>query len=258
MDFEETMDNQEVEESLPEEIVEEADDTEEDLEEFVDDSSEESEQSDEQPEEPKATAKKEPGYVRDRIDKAVQKALTQERDTIRESLRAEMEAQYAPIRDRLLEMDAKELVRQGEFKSIERAKEYLQLKQGITPTQKEPQPRNEQGRFASREEQAEYNRTQGRINELQRQADKIKEKQGLDVIAEYNRNEKVRKAIINGEMDFYDVAESMKPKKRPPSPTRSPNGVNGVGPQSITSMSDAQFKKMDKMLDEGVRFTIRR
>ena len=258
MDYEETMDNQEVEESLPEEIVEEADETEEDLEAFVDDQdSGESEQSEEQPEEPKATAKKEPGYVRDRIDKAVQKALTQERDTIRESLRAEMEAQYAPIRDRLLEMDAKELVRQGEFKSIERAKEYLQLKQGITP-QENKQPRNEQGRFVSREEQAEYDKTRGRISELQRQADKIKEKQGIDVIAEYNRNEKVRKAIISGEMDFYDVAESMKPKKRPPSPTRSPNGVNGVGPQSITSMSDAQFKKMDKMLDEGVRFTIRR
>jgi hypothetical protein len=59
-------------------------------------------------------------------------------------------------------------------------------------------------------------------------------------------------------MDFYDVAKQMKGKKRPPSPSRSPNGVNGIGPQSISSMSDAQFRKMDKMLDQGVRFTIRR
>ena len=86
----------------------------------------------------------------------------------------------------------------------------------------------------------------------------IKEETGLDVIAEWNRNPEVKRAVINGEMDFYRVAKQMQGKKRPPSPMRSPNGVNGVGPQSITSMSDAQFKKLDKMLDQEVRFTIRR
>ena len=170
---------------------------------------------------------------------------------------AQVEAQYAPIRDRLLEMDAQELVRTGEFKSIERAKEYLQLKQGM-PTESVEQPRDEQGRYTSVQDAIATAKVEARIEELKIQAEKIKADSDIDVIAEYNNNPKVKEAIINGEMDFYDVAKQMKGKKRPPSPSRSPNGVNGIGPQSISSMSDAQFRKMDKMLDQGVRFTIRR
>jgi hypothetical protein len=242
MDLEEVM-TDEVE--MPEEFVEDEDIEEEDVEELVDATEEEKEQ-------PEPQAKAEPGYVRNRIEKAVQKALNEQR----ESLRAEMEAQYAPIRDRLLEMDAQELVRQGEFKSIERAKEYLQLKQGMMPVEEE-QPRNDRGQFMSQSEAIEMARTEERIEMLKVQAANIKEDTGLDVIAEWNRNPEVKQAVMDGEMDFYQVAKQMQ-KKRPPSPMRSPNGVNGVGPQSITSMSDAQFKKLDQMLDQGVRFTIKR
>jgi hypothetical protein len=248
MDFEETMVD-EVE--MPEEFVEEEDSEEEDVEEFIDEDS--TEEAEEQPEEPKAKAQ-EPGYVQKRIDKA----LRQQRDSMRAEIMAEVEAQYAPIRDRLLEMDAQELVRSGEFKSIERAKEYLQLKQGVTPREPEGQLRNEQGQFMSQNQAIEMARTEERIEMLKQQAADIKEETGLDVIAEWNRNPEVKKAVMDGEMDFYQVAKQMQGRKRPPSPTRSPNGVNGVGPQSITSMSDAQFKKLDKMLDQGVRFTIKR
>jgi ElaB/YqjD/DUF883 family membrane-anchored ribosome-binding protein len=242
MDLEEVM-TDEVE--MPEEFVEDEDIEEEDVEELVDTTEEAEEQ-------PEPEAKAEPGYVQKRIDKA----LRQQRDSMKAEIMAEMEAQYAPIRDRLLEMDAQELVRQGEFKSIERAKEYLQLKQGIAP-QEEPQPRNEQGQFMSQSEAIEMARTEERIEMLKVQAANIKEDTGLDVIAEWNRNPEVKQAVMDGEMDFYQVAKQMQ-KKRPPSPMRSPNGVNGVGPQSITSMSDAQFKKLDQMLDQGVRFTIKR
>jgi hypothetical protein len=59
-------------------------------------------------------------------------------------------------------------------------------------------------------------------------------------------------------MDFYDLAKQMQaPRKRPPSPTRSPNGASSVN-RSIESMTDEQFHKMDEMLDQGVRFTYRR
>ena len=245
MDLEEVM-TDEVE--MPEEFVEDEDIEEEDVEKFVDEGT--TEEAEEQPE---PEAKAEPGYVQKRIDKA----LRQQRDSMKAEIMAEMEAQYAPIRDRLLEMDAQELVRQGEFKSIERAKEYLQLKQGMMPVEEE-QPRNDRGQFVSQSEAIEMARTEERIEMLKVQAANIKEDTGLDVIAEWNRNPEVKKAVMDGEMDFYQVAKQMQGKKRPPSPMRSPNGVNGVGPQSITSMSDAQFKKLDKMLDQGVRFTIKR
>ena len=56
----------------------------------------------------------------------MEKALAKER----ESIRAEMEAQYAPIRERLLDMDAQDLVRRGVVKDIETAKELVRYRQG--------------------------------------------------------------------------------------------------------------------------------
>jgi hypothetical protein len=248
MEYEE-MDNSEVE--MPEEFVEEPEDSDAVEEEYLDEPEEEKEQPTQKAND--SEEREEPGYVQTRI----QKALARERESMRAEIMAQVEAQYAPIRDRLLEMDAQELVRTGEFKSIERAKEYLQLKQGVS-TESVEQPRDEQGRYTSVQDAIASAKVDARIAELKSQAEKIKADSGLDVIAEYNRNEEVKEAIINGEMDFYDVAKQMKSRKRPPSPSRSPNGVNGIGPQSISSMSDAQFRKMDKMLDQGVRFTIRR
>ena len=93
---------------------------------------------------------------------------------------------------------------------------------------------------------------------LQHQADRIKANGGPDVIAEWRNNKEIHDAVIRGEMDFYEVAEQMKgTRRKPPSPMRSPNGANSIGPTTIESMSDAQFRKLDKMLDEGVRFTIK-
>ena len=247
MDFEEKMvDNEQTEDLLSEEVVEESEDSEESLESL----DEEAQTAEEQTEAPKGT--KEPGYVQGRIDKAVQKALAEHTASIRESVKAELDAQYAPIRERLLEMDAKELVNQGEFKSLERAKEYLQLKQGITPPP--PQPRNAQGQYAPKMDPG----VSARIEMLAHQADTIKAKRGIDVMDEFDNNPEIKNAVLSGKMDFYEVAENMKPKRRPPAPSRAPKGANGVGPMSIDSMSDAQFAKLDKRLDEGKRFTIKR
>jgi len=238
MEYEE-MDNSA--EDVLDEVVEETEEVEEEsLDTLEEDAAEETEET------PKA--KEEPGYVKRRIESAVQKALAQER----ESIRAEMDRQYAPIRDKLLTMEAQELVNEGEFKSLERAKEYLQMKQGIAP--KEEQPRNDQGQYTSRE----VIETETRIAELKKQASKISENSGLDVIEEFNANPTIKKKVISGEMDFYDVADYMrKQKKRPPSPMRSPNGASGTNPNAIDSMSDAQFERMEKRIKEGARYTLR-
>jgi hypothetical protein len=237
MDFEETMDNEELD--LSEEVVE---DPEEEAEELPAE-----DDTPETPEEPKA--KDEPGYVQKRIDKA----LARERDSMRAAIMAEIEAQYAPIKERLLEMDAQELVRTGQVKDIEIAKELIRLRNGQPVREENPQPREANGQYAPKEDPA----TMARIDMLKHQADRIKAQGGPDVIAEWNSNEEIKKAVINGEMDFYDVAEQMsKPRKRPPSPMRSPNGANAMQPNAITSMSDEMFDKMDKRISEGARYKL--
>lgn len=231
MDYEE-MDNEELD--LSEEVVEEPEEEAEEL--PVDEP--------EQPvEEPKAT---EPGYVQKRIEKA----LARERDSMRASIMAEIEAQYAPIRERLLEMDAQELVRTNKIGDIETARDYVRLRQGITPEAEQPR---EDGQFASREEAA----TAARIEMLRHQAENIKADSGIDVIAAWNSDPDIKEAVINGEMDFYDVAKQMRPQKRPPSPMRSPNGASGTNPNAIDTMSDAQFEKLERRIKEGARYTLK-
>ena len=253
MDYEENMVEQteaaDEEESFEDaDVVEEEEDTSESLDSL------EGEENESAEEQPKSQGTSEPGYVQKRIDKA----LARERENIRAEVMAQVEAQYAPIRDRLLEMDAKELVRQGEFKSIERAKEYLQLKQGISPTVTEKpatQPRQSNGQFAPKQDPV----IQAKIDMLASQADKIKAKTGIDVIAEFDKNPKIKDAVINGEMDFYDVADQMKgqQKRRPPAPTRSSNGASGQSPNAIDTMSDEAFARMERKIKEGARFTLK-
>ena len=234
MDFEETMDNEELD--LSEEVVEEPEEEAEEL--------PTEDVQDEQPEEPKAT---EPGYVQKRIEKA----LARERDSMRSQIMAEIEAQYAPIRDRLLEMDAQELVRTRKVADIETARELVALRQGITPN--EPAEENSEQDYDPQNDKALLTR----INMLKHQAKQILADTGIDVIAEWNNNEDVKQAIMNEEVDFYDVARQMQKRKRPPSPMRSPNGASGTNANAIESMSDAMFDKMEKRIKEGARYTLR-
>ena len=172
-----------------------------------------------------------------------------------EELQAEFERQLAPLREKQLNDEARELVRSGEFKSLDRAKEYLQLKQGM-PVASQPaqtaQPRNEQGQYAPKEDPV----ISARIEFLGHQADVIKADTGLDVISVFETNEEIREAVKNGEMDFYDVAKQMQtqPSRRPPAPMRSPNGASGQNKNAITSMSDEQFERMERKIKEGGDF----
>lgn len=261
MDYEENVDNFAEEDSLPEEIVEDSEESEEDLDAYLneDEDSDQAAEEEEKTQEPEA--REEPGYVKTRITKAVNKAVAETEARFAAQIEA-IEAKYAPLQERLMEMDAQELVRSRKVADIETARELVRLRQGVPAQQEQTveQPRNDQGQFVSQNQAIEMARTEERIEMLKAQAAYIKDKSGVDVIAEWNNNPEVKKAVMDGEMDFYQVAEQMqkRQKKRPPSPTRSPNGANGIGPQSIANMSDAQFRKMDKKLDEGVRFTIKR
>ena len=261
MNPEETMvdfdDDQEAEEELPEEIVEEEDESEESLDSLTE-GEEEAEPTEEEPEQPEAQGTSEPGWFKKRWNKEVGKLSNQ----IRNEVRAEYEAQFAPLRERLLEMDAKELVQSGQVKDLETAKELVRYRQGqpAQPKQqaapKEPQPRNDQGQFAPRRDPA----TSARIDMLEHQVQRIKDSGGPDVISAFQNDEDIKQAVISGDMDFYDVAEHLKQKasKRPPSPMRTPNGASSVNPNAIESMSDEQFERMERNIKEkGARYTLR-
>lgn len=242
MDFEENMVEEEVveeaEDLLPE-VTEEPEETGESLDSLNE------EEEDEPTEDTPAQGTSEPGYVQKRISKAVAKAVAE----TEARMQAMFEQQMAPIRAKMMEDEAQELVRNRQVSDIEMARELVRLRQGMMPQQQQETPKEAPTEDAGVVE---------RINMLKHQAAKIKANTGIDVIAEWNSNEDVKNAVMNGEMDFYDVAEQMKkPKKRPPSPMRSPNGASGTNPNAIESMSDAQFAKLEKRIREGARYTLR-
>lgn len=252
VDTETGMDGAAEEADFSEGITEEEEDSGESLDSLMEDDGGE-EQAEEQAPEQSGTT--EPGYVQRRIEKAVARALAAERENIRN----EYEAQFAPLRERLLEMDAQDLVRKGVVKDLETAKELVRYRQGqpAAPRAEEPQqPRQANGQFAPRNDPV----MQTKVDMLAKQADKIRERTGLDVIEVFSNNEEIRDAVVSGEMDFYDVADMMKEKpqgRRPPAPTRSSNGASGQSPNAIENMSDEQFARMERKIAEGARYSLR-
>ena len=255
MDLDETMvdempDNGAADDALPEGVAEETDESEESLESL---NGEEEQPEEETPDEqPQGTS--EPGWIKKRVEKAVAKAVAQ----TEARMQAMFDQQMAPIRERMLEDEAQKLVQNGTVKDIETAKELVRYRQGMNPqavpAREESQPRSANGQYASKEDPA----TTARISMLTHQADRIKESGGPDVIAEFRNNPKIKQKVIAGEMDFYDVAEQMKaPRKKPPSPMRSPNGASGQNnPNAIESMTDEQFRRLEKRIAEGARIRL--
>ena len=198
----------------------------------------------------------EPGYVRSRIDKAVARAIAE----TEARMQAKFDQQMAPYKEQMIAFEAQELVRTGKVKDLETAKELVRYRQGQPAQQEQPQqqPRNAQGQFAPKQTEDDPG-TSARIDMLQHQAGKIKEQRGIDVIAEFQKNEEVKKKVVSGEWDFYDVADAMsQPKKKTPAPMRSPNGASGYQLNAIDTMSDEQFEKLEKKVSGGARISLRR
>lgn len=203
---------------------------------------------------------KEPGWIKQRIEKAVNKA-TKEAE---ERVAARYEAILAPIRADVMNREAEELVKSGEFKSLERAKEYVSLKHGAPASQPQEQPtpqRDAQGRFASRQEQSAAENdavVRARSELLAKQAQKIKSQRGVDVMQAFNADPQVKQRVLSGEWDFYDVAESLSnSSSRVPAPMRATNG-SGMTTVSVADMSPEQFKRLQENLAAGRIYDMRK
>lgn len=213
---------------------------------------EEGESGEQQPEQEKpgtSNSKKEPGYVQGRIEKAVKKAT--------EELNAEWQARFdaviKPLQEKQIEDEAQELVRSRKVGDIETARELVRFRKGQQQTQPseapQAQPRQANGQFAPKQDPV----ISARIEILGHQADTIKAKTGIDVMAEFDRNPEIKKAVLSGEMDFYEVAEQIKArpqKRKPPAPIRHPNGASGQAARDINSLSDKQFDRLVKVVRE--------
>ena len=252
MDFEENMvenGEEQTEDSLPEGLAEEPEESGESLDSITEGEDEPAEEDNSG--EQRGTT--EPGYVKRRIEKAVQKAVAETEARMREMF----EQQMAPLRAKMIEDEAQELVRTRKVADIETARELVRFRQGQAqeaPQQAE-QPRNPNGQFAPKDDPA----ISARIDMLKHQREVIQDEMGIDPAEGFDADDEIKDKVINGEMDFYDVAKHMQrqKKKRPPSPMRSPNGATGTSANAIDSMSDAQFAKLEKRISEGARFTLR-
>ena len=239
---------------IPEEmVVEEEPDESESLDSLMGEEQTTEESAEEVPqEEPKA---KEPGYIKQRIEKAVSKAVAE----TEARMQAMFEKQMAPFRARVMEDEAQELVRSRKVSDIETARELVRLRNGQPAAQAAVEP--EQPANANVPNTAKRDADNSiRISMLEHQAERIKATKGLDVTQEFMNNPEIKQKVINGEMDFYDVADMMQQqpkKKRPPSPMRSPNGASGVSPNAIENMTDEQFDRMETNIKKGARYELR-
>lgn len=204
----------------------------------------------EQPEKPsEPPVANEPGWIKQRINKAVEKAEAR--------IRAEYEAMLAPIRESVLDREADDLVKNGEFRTLERAKEYVRLKNGqsvAAPVEQEVQ-RDDRGRFAKPQNDPVV---QARADLLAAQAQKIHASRGVDVMSAMQNDPDIKTRVLSGEWDFYDVAEHVsQPRKTVPAPVRTPNG-SGTGDVSIANMSAEQFRRLQQNLSSGKRYKDRK
>ena len=187
----------------------------------------------------------EPGWIKQRVNKAVEKAVQDAERRMAERY----ESMLQPIRESVLDRQAQEFVDAGEFKSIERAKEYVRLKGGVTveapKKEAEPKPRNDNGQFVDAT-------TKARSDILAKQAEKIHTTKGIDVMQILNSDAEVKQKVLSGEWDFYDVAENHKGRKIP-APMRTPNGTT-QNAMTVQSMSDEQFARLQASLSEGKRY----
>ena len=122
-DYETMVENEdfdaEADDTLPEDIEEEQDESE-----SLDSLTEEEDQEPVAEPEPQGTS--EPGWIKQRVNKAVQKAVAETERRMQEKF----EQQMAPIREKMLNDEAREMVQKGLIKDLETAKELIRYRQG--------------------------------------------------------------------------------------------------------------------------------
>lgn len=211
----------------------------------------------EQKEPAKESAKepaKEPGWVKKRIESALEKRLPELLAAEREKIRAEYDLRLKPLLEAQMERDAADLVAQGEFKSKDRALEYLRLKQGvpIPPSVPSEAPRNERGQFVKPDPEVRE-----RAARLFAQAEYALEMDGIDAMEIYRTDAEVARKVNSGEWDFKDVVRAVKAAQSVPPPIRSSNAAmpQKRGPMDL---SKEEFRKLNDNLAKGVKVDMRR
>lgn len=206
------------------------------------------------------TTQEEPGWFKRRMeqhDKRLKEDFQRELQAVRDGY----EAQLTPLREASYRREAEQLVADGEFKSIDRALEYVRLKggapvqQNASPETQPEQSRDAQGRFVKKadSEVAQY------AQRLVDQAAAIHDATGVDVMALYNNDPDVKQKINSREWTFADVYKNAaQGNKRPaaPAPVRSSNGI-ALGDMNIARMSKSQFDKLDELLAQGGKIDMR-
>lgn len=199
----------------------------------------------------------EPGWIQKRVGAAVNKAVAEAEARIR----AEYEAQLAPLREAQLEREADKLVADGKIADREIALDYLRSKNGAAipaaPNEPAPRQRDDQGRFVSAPKPDAA--IQQRAAELIAQADTIRASTGVDVMALYNTDPAIRQKILSGEWSFVDVFKNNQQADAPtrtPAPIRSTNGF-GLGGADFRKMSSEQFAKVNELLESGGKIDVR-
>lgn len=202
----------------------------------------------------------EPGWMKRRIDAGIQKGLAAARREWEATMQAEFTAKMAPLYERLYEQEADKLVADGEFKTRERALEYVKLKNGSAPQAASvPQtetPRDANGRFVARA--SADNDAKDKANALLEQANALKAEHGFDAMALFRSNEAIKQKVVSGKLDFNDLYElygqNTQPQRNVPAPMRSANGSIGNAASVIRTMTDKGFAQLDAELASGKRF----
>lgn len=188
--------------------------------------------------------KSEPGWIKKRVETAVEKRLAE----VESRIRNEYEARMAPMQDAMFEREADKLVDEGEFKSRDRALEYIRLKNNAPQSKPAFSPaRDEKGKFVPPQDDG----VEARAQMLYAQAESIRETSGIDVMEIYNTDPEVKRRVATGEWTFIDVFKSLpEARGRIPSPTRSANN-GSLADVNILKMSAAQRDKLNDTLAKG-------
>ena len=167
------------------------------------------------------------------------------------------EARISALQELELKEEAKKLAaEEGISEAI--ATRLLRAERGLAPKQ-EPapaqQPRDERGRFVedtARKENDAY------AQKLLGQAEAVKRLTGIDVMDAFNSDDDIRRRIASREIDFYDLAEELKePSRRVPPVVKASTG-DTTRHRGIASLSDEQFDELDRRLEGGARYDMRR
>lgn len=199
----------------------------------------------------------EPGWYQGRMQK--ERARW---DAEHQAAMAEMTSKQNALLERIIARDAQDLVSSGEFKSLERATEYLRMKEGLPVNQEQPQPRDAQGRFVAQPPAGPDQTMQQRAQALVNQAESLTRATGVDVMNIYNTNPEVKQKVLSGEWDFADVLKNggflqqQAAKPHMPSAVRSANGV-AIGQTNIGGMTQGQFDTMNAFLAKGGKIDMR-